>query len=267
MKNKENLEDIKLEDIDLEYTNLEDIKLKYGQKSTNKFLDEARHDEDLKDIFAFNEVDKKEMQEDFSESEIEEESLESLAKRINKRKPDLQMKNDCNRSGKVDWVKIEIEYVTTTISFRKLCVKYNIPFDTLKKQAAKNEWYLKRVQFGNKRATKIQDAICDIEAKAIAKLKKRERFMFGLIEKMLMRQVLYLIENRDSPDFDSRENLSQTQALCSIAKTICLLQDGIYTSYNLHGKASRCIQDGFYRSYGIEEKQKADIVLTLKCIK
>lgn len=40
----------------------------------------------------------------------------------------------------VDWKKVKTEYITTTISYRKLAEKHDIPFNTLQCRAKKEKW-------------------------------------------------------------------------------------------------------------------------------
>jgi hypothetical protein len=40
----------------------------------------------------------------------------------------------------VDWKKVKTEYITSTMSYRKLCEKFDIPFNTLQCRAKKEKW-------------------------------------------------------------------------------------------------------------------------------
>lgn len=64
----------------------------------------------------------------------------------------------------MDWIAIKNEYVTTSISYRKLAEKYGIPFSTLKCQAMKDKWFQQREQYRHKVETK---SIAKAEAKAV----------------------------------------------------------------------------------------------------
>ena len=46
----------------------------------------------------------------------------------------------------VDWKIIKTEYITTNTSYRKLCEKYDIPFNTLQCRAKKEKWVELRKQ-------------------------------------------------------------------------------------------------------------------------
>ena len=46
--------------------------------------------------------------------------------------------------AKYDWHTIKTEYITTSISYRKLCEKHNIPFNTLQCRAKKEKWVEER---------------------------------------------------------------------------------------------------------------------------
>lgn len=62
-----------------------------------------------------------------------------------------------------DWKKIKTEYITTTISYRKLCDKYNIPFNTLQCRANKERWVDLRKNHQDAVVTK---SVANLERKA-----------------------------------------------------------------------------------------------------
>ena len=65
----------------------------------------------------------------------------------------------------MDWKRIKAEYIAGGTSYRKLAEKYNVSFSTLRKVAAKEQWTELRHKAGQKRDTKIINAISDMEAK------------------------------------------------------------------------------------------------------
>lgn len=66
--------------------------------------------------------------------------------------------------AKYDWHTIKTEYITTSISYRKLCEKHNIPFNTLQCRAKKEKWVEER----NKHQDKIvAKSIQKSESKAV----------------------------------------------------------------------------------------------------
>ena len=54
----------------------------------------------------------------------------------------------------MDWNALKTEYITTSISYRKLAEKHNISFDTLKYQAKTDKWYQARQEFRHNVTTK-----------------------------------------------------------------------------------------------------------------
>ena len=54
----------------------------------------------------------------------------------------------------VDWKKIKTEYITTNTSYRKICEKYDIPFNTLQCRAKKEKWVELRKQHQDKIVSK-----------------------------------------------------------------------------------------------------------------
>lgn len=64
----------------------------------------------------------------------------------------------------MDWIKIKTEYVTTTISYRELSKKYNVPFNTLQCRARKENWVDLRKKHQDNIVTKYTKKV---ESKAI----------------------------------------------------------------------------------------------------
>jgi uncharacterized protein YjcR len=64
----------------------------------------------------------------------------------------------------IDYSKLKKEYLRGNISYRELAKKYGVPFGTLRKVAAKEQWTQLRTQVRAKADTKIIDAISDKEA-------------------------------------------------------------------------------------------------------
>ena len=55
----------------------------------------------------------------------------------------------------VDWLKIKNEYISTNISYRKLAVKNNVSFATLRNRADKEKWVELRKSQQHKHSTKL----------------------------------------------------------------------------------------------------------------
>ena len=64
----------------------------------------------------------------------------------------------------VDYSKLKKEYLRGNISYRELAKKHGVPFGTLRKVAAKEQWTQLRTQARTKADTKIIDAISDMES-------------------------------------------------------------------------------------------------------
>lgn len=85
----------------------------------------------------------------------------------------------------IDYAKLKREYVRSNISYRKLAEKYDIPFGTLRKVAAKEQWAQLRAQARAKADTKIIEAISDLEAqKAIDIIDVADRLLEKAVELM-----------------------------------------------------------------------------------
>ena len=64
----------------------------------------------------------------------------------------------------IDYSKLKKEYLMGNISYRELAKKHGVPFGTLRKVAAKEQWTQLRTQARTKADTKIIEAISDKEA-------------------------------------------------------------------------------------------------------
>lgn len=78
----------------------------------------------------------------------------------------------------MDWKRIKAEYIAGGTSYRKLAVKYNVPFSTLKTVAIKEGWVHLREQAEHDTTTKIVNDI----AKQNAKIDEK---YFSLVNKLL----------------------------------------------------------------------------------
>lgn len=74
----------------------------------------------------------------------------------------------------IDWIKIKNEYINTNISQRKLAVKYEISFNTLKDKANKEKWAAAKKEQHNKIATETQqktaEKIIEVEVDRVANI-------------------------------------------------------------------------------------------------
>lgn len=72
----------------------------------------------------------------------------------------------------MDWKKIKAEYIKGGTSYRKLAEKYNAPFGTLRKVAAKEGWRELRDRTRLKTDTRLTDAVSTEQANRLARIHK-----------------------------------------------------------------------------------------------
>ena len=89
----------------------------------------------------------------------------------------------------MDWNAIKREYVTTDISYRKLCEKHKVPFGTLKRKASAEEWLAERERYRHRVDTKSL-------AKAEAKATDYKSMLYDLAYKVAQ-QLSDLVEGND----------------------------------------------------------------------
>ena len=70
----------------------------------------------------------------------------------------------------MDWKKLKAEYIAGGTSYRKLAEKHNVPFHTLRKVAAKENWRELRDETRAKAATKIVEIESDKQAERMRRL-------------------------------------------------------------------------------------------------
>jgi transposase-like protein len=83
----------------------------------------------------------------------------------------------------VDWNKIKREYIQGDTSYRKLADKYNVPFGTLRKVAAKEKWRELRDKTRLKADTKIVEAEAEKQAKRMTRLLSVTDTLLDAVEK------------------------------------------------------------------------------------
>lgn len=72
----------------------------------------------------------------------------------------------------MDWKKIKAEYIKGGTSYRKLAEKYNAPFGTLRKVAAKEGWRELRDKTRLKTDTRLTDAVSKEQADRLSRIHK-----------------------------------------------------------------------------------------------
>ena len=85
----------------------------------------------------------------------------------------------------VDWKKIKAEYLKGGTSYRKLAEKYNVPFGTLRKVAAKEEWAQLRAQVDTETDTKIAKVEVDRRVKRYERMMAATDSLLDLVEKAI----------------------------------------------------------------------------------
>ena len=83
----------------------------------------------------------------------------------------------------MDWNKIKREYIQGDTSYRKLADKYNVPFGTLRKVAAKEKWRELRDKTRQKADTKIVEAEAEKQAKRMTRLLSVTDRLLDAVEK------------------------------------------------------------------------------------
>ena len=112
----------------------------------------------------------------------------------------------------MDWKKLKAEYIAGGISYRKLADKYKVPFSTLKRRAALENWHDARIECCSKSTTKIVEIESDKQA-------ERMRRLLSVSDKLLE-----AVE--DAVDkFQAGELLLEKGALKSLSGTIKDIKD------------------------------------------
>lgn len=83
----------------------------------------------------------------------------------------------------MDWNKIKREYIQGDTSYRKLAEKYNVPFGTLRKVAAKEKWRELRDKTRQKADTKIVEAEAEKQATRMKRLLSVTDTLLDAVEK------------------------------------------------------------------------------------
>ena len=129
-----------------------------------------------------------------------------------------------------DWNAIKTEYITTTISYRKLCEKHGVPLGTLQKRAKKEKWPALKKQSSDRTVAKT---ITNIEKKQVDKLKRIQDISDKLLNKIekaveeldihLAKKTIKIKEieynNYERPDKPTKETINETEEIidyCSI---------------------------------------------------
>ncbi|MEG0898064.1 MAG: helix-turn-helix domain-containing protein [Ruthenibacterium sp.] len=106
----------------------------------------------------------------------------------------------------VDWIKIQNEYISTGISYRKLAEKYDVSFSSLEKRARREKWRSKqkgqRENVAKRVRQKTEDRIVASEVNRIAAI-------LSLSDKLAAKLGLS-IDGIENDDAKSLQQLSAT---------------------------------------------------------
>lgn len=105
----------------------------------------------------------------------------------------------------MDWNAIKTEYIAGGTSYRKLAKKYGVPFGTLKRVAAREDWVGLRERADADTTTKIIDAISTENAKRAAKI-------IAVADKILDK-ISEMIDRTPATTIDSQSIKHYTSAL------------------------------------------------------
>lgn len=84
-----------------------------------------------------------------------------------------------------DWVAIEIEYISTEISLKKLAEKHSVPMGTIQDKSKKNKWSEKREEFRCKTITKALQKVEKTTVERISTILRASDKLIDQIEEAL----------------------------------------------------------------------------------
>lgn len=113
----------------------------------------------------------------------------------------------------VNWEKIKIEYITTSISQRKLAEKYKVSFPTLRDRCKNEGWYAEKLQYRDKVVADAKDIIAKKDTDILVKEYDIACQFITLIEKSL---------NNDEFNF---ETLTDSTKVVNAAKALTSFMD------------------------------------------
>lgn len=128
----------------------------------------------------------------------------------------------------MDWNKIKREYIQGDTSYRKLAEKYNVPFGTLRKVAAKEKWRELRDKTRLKADTKIVEAEAEKQAKRMTRLLSVTDKLLDAVEKAVN-------------EFSTEELLLDKSALKSLSGAIKDIKEiqGIKSAIDIREQEAR----------------------------
>lgn len=107
----------------------------------------------------------------------------------------------------IDWVAIHNEYITTQISYRKLCKKYGISFITLQQRATREKWVEEKgkthIKLMSKTCQKTVEKVARAGANKLAKEFRAANMISDIINKALKdpdQFCKHLVQRREKTD-------------------------------------------------------------------
>lgn len=114
--------------------------------------------------------------------------------------------------GKTDFRKIKREYVRGNASLKALSEKYKVPYGTLRKKSAAENW----IEARNKKRTKAEQLVIDAAA-------RMEADRFGRILDATDRLLVKVAALIDSPDFETK--ITDTKSKLALRELSGTLKD------------------------------------------
>lgn len=115
----------------------------------------------------------------------------------------------------VDWSAVKTEYVTTDISYRKLCEKYNVSMTEVSKHGKNEEWRNERKKYQEKAYAKTLDTLIKKQQKRIERLQT--------ITDKIIDKIELSVNKMDETDFQAYRQI--TAALKDIKEIQMLKSD------------------------------------------
>lgn len=115
----------------------------------------------------------------------------------------------------VDWSAIKTEYVTTDISYRKLCEKYNVSMTEVSRHGKDEEWRHERKKYQEKAYAKTLDTLIKKQQKRIERLQT--------ITDKIIDKIELSVDKMDETDFQAYRQI--TAALKDIKEIQMLKSD------------------------------------------
>jgi hypothetical protein len=146
----------------------------------------------------------------------------------------------------VDWSALKSEYISTDISYKKLCAKHDVPFHKLRKVAEREKWADLKAQARHKESMKIVEKVAKQGADHTLKL-------YSVADKLLLK-----IENT----LDEMEVLD-SQSIKHFTSALKDIKDikGIKSDLDLKEQEARIDK---LRKDAMTEEEDSEIVVTME---